>query len=401
MSSSGNKLSDHPVIIILGVISACIAIFAFCTGIQSITQIFGKLTQGSGNSPSSNPFTPIPSAEPTAAEIVAGNWVQVGLPGDTISDVKIVNENLMYASTLGFQHGIFKSDDGGKNWRAINNGLGNLDIYEMSLMNGDQNILIAGSDSGIWATKNGGQIWQPLASASADQHSVLAQLSILSVSTTSSSIYIVGTANYGGYVTRDFGNNWLDLRDVAYQATKDDIFWNVSLQHSTTSQNPSPTIYLTGYDNLYRSTDDGTTWIRIAHVGANYNVADIVADPTNASIVYSCTGNRDYSYQSITFDKGYGLYISTDSGGSWLPINNGLPNQGNETECTKVALDSSNTQRVYVAVNGQVYVSENKGENWKQLAVLPDKLGSVTAMAVYGQKICIGTNQNGVWCTLR
>ena len=117
--------------------------------------------------------------------------------------------------------------------------------------------------------------------------------------------------------------------------------------------------------------------------------------------MYVCTGKRGLGYQSITFDKGYGLYISTDGGGSWLPINDGLPNQGNETECSKVALDLSNNQRVYVAINGQVFVSENKGENWKQLAVLPDKLGSITAMAVNGQKICIGTNQNGVWCTLR
>lgn len=399
MSSNGNKLSGHPVIVILGLISACITICVFVTGFQSLKQIFVNLNQISGNSPISQSFTPIPSAEPTSVEIMSGNWAQVGLPGDTISDIKIVDENLMYASTWGFQHGIFKTDDGGKKWHAINNGIGNLDIYEITIMNGDGSTLIAGTGGGIWATRNGGQDWQPIASASSSNYAsyVLSNSPILSVSTTSSSIYVT---SYVGYVSQDFGSTWQNIRDIEFQANKDDIFFNVNLQHIATSQSPSPTIYLAGDKDLYRSSNDGATWTRIAHVGSNYNVADLVADPSNASIVYVCSGNKTINSNGITFDKGNGLYFSNDSGESWIPINNGLPNQGNESECTKVALDSSNDQRIYVAINGQVFVSENRGENWKQLAVLSDKLGSITAMAVYGQKICIGTNQNGVWCTL-
>jgi len=223
-------------------------------------------------------------------------------------------------------------------------------------------------------------------------------LAILSVSTTSSSIYMVGQANYGGYVSDDFGITW---REIEYRVNNDDIFWNTSLQLTATSLSPSPTIYLAGFDNLYRSNDDGATWSRIAHVGSNYNVADIVADPSNASTAYVCTGRRQVDHNGIKVWEGNGLYISNDSGGSWLPINNGLPNQGNETVCSKIAIDADNSARIYVAMNGQVFVSENRGENWKQLSVLPVDIDSVTTVAVYRQKVCIGTNENGVWCTLR
>lgn len=406
MSSSGKKISDHPVIIVLGVISACIAIFAFCTGIQSITQIFSKLNQGFGKAPSSNSFTPIPSTEPTSVEIVEGDWTQVGLPGDTISDLEIVNENLIYASTFGFEHGIFKTDDGGNKWYAINNGLGNLDIYAITLMNEDKNTLIAGSGLGVWATQNGGQTWQPTPPAGAESdYYGIARLRIYSVATTSSSIYIVpsgGRLMWGNvYVSQNFGSTWESLEKFSTQAGNDTIFFNGSTKLVTTSRSPSPTIYIAGDEDLFRSGDDGVTWYPIAHVGSNFNIADIVADLSNSSNVYVCTGNRIYGNQSISFDSGNGVYISSDSGGSWLPINNGLPNQGNNTECTKLALDTMNSQRVYVAVNGQVFASENKGEDWTQIGVLPDELGAITAMAVYGQKICIGVDQNGIWCTLR
>ena len=277
MSSNGNKLGNNSVIVIIGLIAACITICVFVTGYQSLTQIFVKLHQGFGNLPLSKSFTPIPSAEPTPAEIVSGNWTQVGLPQDIISDIEIVNENSMYVSTWGFQHGIFRTDDGGKSWHAINNGLGNLDIYEITLMNGNGNILIAATDQGLWATRNGGQAWQSISLAKSTNDVSLPD-SLFSVSTTSSSIYVVGEYYGGGYVSRDFGGTWQLLRDIEYNANHDNILLNVALQHTTTSQNPSPTIYLAGDENLFRSTNDGSSWMAIAHVGSNYTVSDIVAD---------------------------------------------------------------------------------------------------------------------------
>lgn len=388
MNSNGNnKLSDHPIIVILGIISACIAIFAFVTGFQSIRQIFTDINMGTDNNgQKSEPFTPIPYAEPTPVEIVSGNWTQVGLPSDTISDIEIVSDSVIYASTWGFQHGVFKTNDGGKQWIAINNGLGNLDVYEIALMNGS---LLAATDNSIWASRDSGDSWQAIALEYPESN-----LAILSVSTTTSTIYMAGDMNYGGYMSRDFGNTW---QEIEYTVNNEAIFWNVSLQHVTTTEN---TVYIAGYENIYRSNDDGATWSRVAHVGANYNISDIIVNPSNSSIIYACTGIRDVDHNGISFSAGNGLYISKDSGGSWLPINNGLPNQGNETECTKISVNPNNTSQIYVGMNGQVYISENNGTSWKQLSVLPSDIGSVTALAVSEQKVCIGTNENGIWCIL-
>ncbi len=397
MNSNGNnRFGNHPIVVILGIISACIAIFAFITGFQSIKQIFTNTNSGSDNSQSSEPFTPLPYAKPTPIDIISGNWTQVGLPGDTISDIEIFNNNLIYVSTWGFQHGIFRTDDGGKQWYAINNGLGNLDIYEITLMNGDENgnTLIAGTDNSIWATRDGGQSWQSMAS-----EYPLSNLAILSVSTTSSAIYAAGDLNYGAYITNNFGKTWKNI-EYSSNGIFNNMFRNANLQHVTTSESPSPTIYIAGNEDIYRSNDDGVTWSNTAHIGPNYTISDIVVDPSNASIIYACVGRRNVDHNGISFSKGNGLYISKDNGGSWSPINNGLPNQGNSTECSKIAINASNVAQVYVGINGQVFVSENGGESWKQLSVLPSDIGSVTTLAISGQKVCIGTNGNGIWCIL-
>ena len=386
MSSEGkNTLGNHPIIVILGAISACIAIFAFCTGIQNIKQIFDGISF-----PHNSSFTPIPAVKPTAADIVTGNWVQVGLPEDTISDIKIVTDNLIYVSTYGFQHGVFKTDNGGKQWYAINNGLGSLDIFEITLVNNDENTIVAGADTGIWGTRNGGKSWQPLASGhpKGDDH-------IYGVAAISSTVYMVVEANWRGYLTKDFGKTWEDIRN-------DTFLWDYSVDQVTTTQSPLQTVYMSGYVAIFRSDDGGATWNVASHVGQNYTISDIVADPSSVSIVYVCSGNgnRRFSNEGITVSEGHGLYISKDGGGSWSPINNGLPNQGMKTECSSIAVDKSNSAKIFVGMNGQVYVSENRGESWKQLSTLPNTISSVTSIAVFGQKVCIGTNKNGLWCIL-
>lgn len=72
MNSNGNNgLGNHPVVVILGIISACIAIFAFTTGFQSIKQIF---TSGEGG------FVPTaqPSTEFSLSTTTCGAFVDIG-----------------------------------------------------------------------------------------------------------------------------------------------------------------------------------------------------------------------------------------------------------------------------------------------------------------------------------
>lgn len=51
MNSQGNNgLSNNPIIVILGLLSTCLAFFVFVTGFDNLQQILGKINQGLGNS---------------------------------------------------------------------------------------------------------------------------------------------------------------------------------------------------------------------------------------------------------------------------------------------------------------------------------------------------------------
>lgn len=64
------------------------------------------------------------------------------------------------------------------------------------------------------------------------------------------------------------------------------------------------------------------------------------------------------------FDIG-GIYLSTDNGNSWSPINNGL---NNLDVTTKVTQDARNPEILYVGTRGGLFKSVDHGQNWKRLA---------------------------------
>lgn len=312
-------------------------------------------------------------------------WQQVGLSGESISDLLVVNSDILYAATSGLNHGIFKSSDGGNTWNAINNGLGSLEVYDIDVYSDDFNKVVAGTDKGLWFTQNGGRYWQPIGPTNYQNLSIIS-VSVLEPST----IIAVGPANYGAYISYDNGINW---QEVYYKdASGDNIFWNLSLRITQSVIEPSQIIYLIGYSKIFRSSDGGQSWFRVANVGANYNVYSFTIDQKNGNISYAMT----FDYELC------GLYKSTDGGGSWIPINNGLPNQYNYSEDSALAINPGNSNNIYIAIDGQIYESYDGGESWFQLPNFPDDLWPVKSMAINSVKntLNIGTNQNGIWYIL-
>ncbi|MHB8277447.1 MAG: WD40/YVTN/BNR-like repeat-containing protein [Candidatus Humimicrobiaceae bacterium] len=321
---------------------------------------------------------------------IAENWVQVGLPAETISDLIIADTNTLYAATIGFNHGIFKSDDGGNTWNAINNGLGSLEVYDIDIFTNDYNRVVAGTEKGLWFTQDGGKHWQPLGPTNNQNLSIIS-VSVLEPST----IIAVGPANYGAFISYDNGVNWQGVDYV--DASGDYIFWNVSLWETHSVSEPTPIIYLIGYSNIYRSSDGGKSWSQRANVGANYNVYSFAVDQKNGNTSYAVAG----------YYHGYCVYKSTDGGDSWIPINNGLPDLSNESDdidldVNRINVNKNNSNNVYFAIAGKVYKSNDGGESWSQLQNLPSELGLIHIYALeFDNKksiLYIGTYQNGIWC---
>ncbi len=179
--------------------------------------------------------------------------------------------------------------------------------------------------------------------------------------------------------------------------------------------NTPTTIYTPTSDGLYRSTDGGTNWSKMAATGlSNPTFANALAvDPTNASVVYvsvfsglskSTDGGNSFttintspiSFSSVTtivFDPvtpstmyvagGNGVFKSTDSGNTWIVQNNfgvaGTPN------VRTLVIDPSAPLTLYAGTffNG-LFKSTNGGSVWTAMnnGMTGPSANNVSAIAI-------------------
>jgi photosystem II stability/assembly factor-like uncharacterized protein len=102
---------------------------------------------------------------------------------------------------------------------------------------------------------------------------------------------------------------------------------------------------------LLKSVDGGDTWTRSDSTVDGKSVC-LAVDPHDPLRLY--VGSW-YS----------GMYRSKDGGSTWQAINNGLPTIW--AVFRSVAIDPTDTQRVYTGVGGKVYQSTNGGDSWDQI----------------------------------
>src|SRR3989337_3032264 len=94
---------------------------------------------------------------PTSIPLQPPGWRNLGLIGEPISDVS-ASDGVIYIATNGASHGIFKSEDSGESWRAVNNGLLDFNISLVEAVPADPSIVYVVGKS-LWRSKDGGDTW--------------------------------------------------------------------------------------------------------------------------------------------------------------------------------------------------------------------------------------------------
>ncbi len=106
---------------------------------------------------------------------------------------------------------------------------------------------------------------------------------------------------------------------------------------------------------LWQSSDAGSTWVSHTDSLATLGVSAIIVDKNVPTTLYIGTGDRDAGDA-----PGMGVFKSTDNGLTWIPWNTGMGNK----VVGKMLQHPTNTQILLAATSGGVYRSTNGGANW-------------------------------------
>jgi photosystem II stability/assembly factor-like uncharacterized protein len=268
------------------------------------------------------------------------------------------NKNTFYFGATG--GGVWKTTDGGSNWKNISDKFFGSSIGAVAVAPSDESIIYVGQGEntmrgnvsegleGIWRSDDGGRSWKN-----------------------------IGLRD-GRHIVR-----------ILVHPKNPDVVWAAVMGHLFGPNEQR---------GVYKTIDGGKNWKRVLFVNSQTGVSDLVMEQDNPSVFYVGTWRvirTPYSLESG--GDGSGLWKSIDGGETWksLTTKKGLPK--GVWGIVGVAAAPSNPEKVYVLIentNGGLYVSNDGGDNW----TLSSNDNNIRQRAWYYTKIFVDPkNENVVY----
>ncbi len=268
------------------------------------------------------------------------------------------NPDIMYASTGIFDReayndtpvGVLKSTDGGETWRQINNGITNLFVgfLEMHPQNPDILFAAAGmvaelcySLGGVYRTTDGGEHWTGVLSG--DTYSV--------VTIAPSNTNIVYAGSYSAfYRSDDGGDTWQRfVKSGEYTWGPPGITAGTPISAVVAPDDPM-TVFVNNYNGgVFKSTDGAETWVNTSTGYTGADMRDMAIAVDNPAVVY--VAGRS------------GLFKSLESGATWA----GLAYGPASDEPCSLAISPDNPRELLSATDhsGTIIKSTDAGNSWR------------------------------------
>jgi photosystem II stability/assembly factor-like uncharacterized protein len=232
-----------------------------------------------------------------------------------------------------------------------------------------------GTGGGVWKTTDGGENWRNVSDGFFKTGSVGA----IDVSESDPNVVYVGMGEHavrgvttshgdGVYKSTDAGRTWTHLGlDRTRQISRIRVHpRDPDLVYVAAQGSPYGATEDRG---IFRSSDGGTTWEKVHYVSEDAGAADLAMDMTNPRILYAAYwDHRRLPWLVRSGGEGSGVWKSTDGGDSWTELTEGLPEL-----MGKIGIDVSraNADRVFANVEagdgkGGVYRSDDGGATWTQ-----------------------------------
>jgi photosystem II stability/assembly factor-like uncharacterized protein len=226
------------------------------------------------------------------------------------------------------------------------------------------------SAGGVWKSSDGGKNWKPIFD---DQP--ISSIGAIAVAPSDPNVIYVGSgeanirgnvaAGNGIYKSTDGGKSWKhvwnqegQIGQMIVHPTNPDIAFAAVLGHAF---GPNPE------RGVYRTTDGGKTWKPVLAKDADTGAIDVCFDPSNPHILFAALWQaRRYPWELVSGGPGSGLYRSDDGGDSWKQLTEqGLPPGPWGRIGIAVGHDGRRVYALIEAEKGGLYRSDDGGKSWK------------------------------------
>jgi photosystem II stability/assembly factor-like uncharacterized protein len=245
---------------------------------------------------------------------------------------------------------------------------------------------VAQVNGGVWKSDDYGRTWNPIF-----DHESTQSVGSIAVAPSDPNIIYVGSGEglhrpdlsvgNGIYKSTDAGKTWthLGLKDgqqipaLAVDPRDPNRVFAAVLGHPYGASQER---------GIYRSTDGGQSWQRVISKDENTGGSDVQIDPANPDVVYASMWEAregPWEDNNIVNGTGGGLFKSTDGGGTWHALKQGLPNDVSQIY---VAIAPSDSRRLYATLSEAsgklgVYRSDDAGDSWSQITTDPRPAGRI------------------------
>lgn len=254
-------------------------------------------------------------------------------------------------------------------WRSVGPAVTSGRIADIAVDPSDYNTFyIATASSGVWKTTNNATTWDPLFDGEGSF-----SIGCVAINPHNRHEVWVGTGENNNQRSVGYG-------DGLYKSSNGGKSWTkVGLEKSEhigmVAFHPKDpyTVYVAAYGPLwnsggergvYKSTDGGENWKKVADVDANTGFNEVHYHPEVEGMLFATAHQRRrHVWTHLSGGPGSGLYRSIDDGETWEEVKGGIPSD--DKGRMSLTISPANPDRMYLMIEGHgTYVSNDRGASW-------------------------------------
>jgi photosystem II stability/assembly factor-like uncharacterized protein len=276
-------------------------------------------------------------------------------------------------------HGAFVSNNNGKSWTPISQGLpghhysptGYQPILGMAVIpnaqwDGISTIVVATWNRGVYRSTDNGASWAAACEGLPRSYDATTY-DIVNCLTVSDANIFAGTWQHGVFLSTDSGASWTPAGNGLPK--------NYSYVPINCLESHGSNLFAGTFSGIFMSTDNGANWTA-ANGGLPYGKYSTTLTPI------SCLFSTGQTLFAGTPD--YGIFRSTNNGKEWTPNNAGLPRKSSDTASyTPAGCFASSGQNLFAGIGPDVYRSTDNGTTWSEASIaLNNTSCSINAFAI-------------------